>query len=73
MTTNSQPATTEPKKNETNKQTKQTTRTGTESQKWRTHGGLLVGERVAGHRAPIQGIRSINCRYKVDKGRSTIV
>ena len=53
--------------------TKQTTRTGTESQKWRTHGGLLVGERVAGHRATIQGIRSINCRYKVDKGRSTIV
>ena len=23
--------------------TKQTTRTGTESQKWRSHGGLLVG------------------------------
>ena len=40
MTTNSQPATTEPKKNETNKQTKQTTRTGTESQKWRTQRGL---------------------------------
>ena len=25
------------------KQTKQTTRTGTESQKWRSHGGLSVG------------------------------
>ena len=24
--------------------TKQTTRTGTESQKWRSHGGLSVGE-----------------------------
>ena len=40
MTTNSQLSTTEPKKQ---KQTKQTTRTGTESQKWRSHGGLLVG------------------------------
>ena len=38
MTTNSQLSTTEPKKKQ--KQTKQTTRTGTESQKWRSHGGL---------------------------------
>ena len=37
MTTNSQSSTTEPKKQ---KYTKQTTRTGTESQKWRSHGGL---------------------------------
>ena len=35
MTTNSQLSTTEAKI----KQTKQTTRTGTESQKWRSHGG----------------------------------
>ena len=42
MTTNSQLSTTEPKKQ---KQTKQTTRTGTESQKWRSHGGLLLGRR----------------------------
>ena len=41
MTTNSQLLTTEPK--QTQKQTKQTTRTGTESQKWRSHGGLSVG------------------------------
>ena len=34
MTTNSQLSTTEPK-NQKLKQTKQTTRTGTESQKWR--------------------------------------
>ena len=40
MTTNSQLLTTEPKKQ---KQTKQTTRTGTGSQKWRSHGGLSVG------------------------------
>ena len=26
------------------KQTKQTTRTGTESQKWRSHGGFAVGK-----------------------------
>ena len=40
MTTNSQLSTTEPKKQ---KQTKQTTRTGKESQKWRSHGGLSAG------------------------------
>ena len=41
MTTNSQLSTTEPKEeNQNQKQTKQTTRTGTESQKWRSHGGL---------------------------------
>ena len=38
--TNSQLSTTEPKKQ---KQTKQTTRTGKESQKWRSHGGLSAG------------------------------
>ena len=43
MTTNSQLSTTEPKK-QTNKQTKQTTRKGTTSQKWRSHGGLSAGE-----------------------------
>ena len=43
MTTNSELTTTKPK--QTNKrETKQTTRTGTESQKWRSHGGLSVGE-----------------------------
>ena len=39
MTTNSQLLTTEPKQ----KQTKQTTRTGKESQKWRSHEGLSAG------------------------------
>ena len=38
--TNSQLLKTEPKKQ---KQAKQTTRTGTESQKWRSHGGFSVG------------------------------
>ena len=40
MTTNSQLLTTEKIKTKI----KQTTRTGTESQKWRSHGGLSVGE-----------------------------
>ena len=44
MTTNSQLSITEPKKTQKPKQTKQTTRTGTELQKWRPHGGLLVEE-----------------------------
>ena len=42
MTTNSQ-LSTEPKKQK-QKQTKQTTRTGTEPQKWRSHEGLSTGE-----------------------------
>ena len=45
ITTNSQLSTTEPKKKQKQKQTKQTTRTGTESQKWKSHGGLSVGRR----------------------------
>ena len=46
MTTLSQQSTTEPKKQkQKQKQTKQTTRRGTESQKWRSHGGLSLGSR----------------------------
>ena len=41
MTTNSQLSITEPKKQ---KQTKQSTRTGTESQKWRSHGRERCGK-----------------------------
>ena len=41
MTTNSQLLTIEPQRK---KQTKQTTRTGAEPQKWRSHGGLSTGE-----------------------------
>ena len=41
ITTNSQLSTTGPIKKE---KTKQTTRTGTESQKWRQHGGLSEGD-----------------------------
>ena len=42
MTTNSHLLTTKPKKQKP-KQTKQTTRIGTDSQKQRSHGGLLAG------------------------------
>ena len=42
ITTDSQLSTTNPI-NQKEKQTKQTTRTGTESQKWRSHGELPVG------------------------------
>ena len=42
MTTDSQLSTTEAE-NQKQKETKQTTRTGTESQKWRSHGGLSAG------------------------------
>ena len=40
MTPNSQLSTSEPKKQ---KETKETSRTGTESQKWKSHGGLSMG------------------------------
>ena len=42
MTANSQLLTTTPKTK--TKATEQRTRTGTEPQKWRSHGGLSIGE-----------------------------
>ena len=45
MTTNSQLSTTKPK----TKTTKQTTRTGIVSPKWRSHGGLSVGKGLRGN------------------------
>ena len=65
MTTNTQLSTTEPKKQ---KQTKQTTRKRRESQKWRSPGGLSVGRWKGRMGEKIQGIRSINGRYKIDGG-----
>ena len=43
MTTKSQLLTTTPER-KTKTKTKQTTRTGTEPQKWRSHGGLSAGD-----------------------------
>ena len=62
MTTNSQLLTTKPKKKTQHKQTKQTTRTGTESQKYRSHGGLSAGEWVGREEEKVQRISSINGR-----------
>ena len=61
ITTNSQLSTIEHK----TKTTKQTTRTGTESQKWRSYGGLSVGSCGGRMRKNVQGIRSINDWYKI--------
>ena len=49
MTTNSQLSTTEPKK-ETKTKIKQTTRTGTESEKWTSHGWFSVGRKGTGNK-----------------------
>ena len=49
MTANSQLLTTKDLKQK-QKQIKQTTRTGTEPQKWRSHGGLSIGEWVGRER-----------------------
>ena len=52
MTTNSQLSTTEPKKKypKRKRKTKQTTRTGTESEKWMPHRGFSVGRGKGGIR-----------------------
>ena len=70
-TTNSQLSTTEPKNKQ--KQTKQTTRTGTESQKWRSQGELSVGRGRGKNGEKVQGIRSINGRSEIERGRLRIV
>ena len=69
MTVNSQLLTTTSK----TKHTKQTTRTGTEPQKWRSHGGLSAGQDREENGGEVQGISSINDRYKIDSGRLRIV
>ena len=64
MTSNSQLSTTEPKKQ---RQTKQTTRTGTEAQKWRSHGRVISCEEEGGRMEEKgTGIRSIIDRDKRD-------
>ena len=68
MATNSQLSTSESKK----KKTKQTSRTETEPQKWRSHGGLPTGEWEGERGGKIQRISSINGRWKIDRGRVRI-
>ena len=43
--------------------TKQTTRTGTESEKWTSHGGFSVGRAKGGMGGKVQGRRSIIGRH----------
>ena len=45
-----------------NRQNKQTTRRGTEPQKWRSHGGLSIGEWEEERGGKLQRISSINGR-----------
>ena len=56
------------KKNNENK-TKQTTRIGTESEKWRSHGGILVGRGREEWGEKVQGRSSIISRHKIDGER----
>ena len=65
MTTNSQLSTTEPKKMKT--KTKQTTRTGIESEKWTSHGGFSIGSGRVKWGQEVQGIKRIIGRYKIDR------
>ena len=54
--------------------TKQTTKTGTETKKWIFHGRFSVGrerERIGGRQ--VQGIRSITGRHKIDGERLRMV
>ena len=60
--TNSQLPTAKLKKQKQKQKTKQTTRTVTESQKWRSHGGLSVGQWVGREGEKVQKISSINGR-----------
>ena len=70
--TNSQLSTTESKK-QTNKQTKtkQRTRTGTESQIWRTFGGLSAGNGKGENGEMVKGL-SIIGRNKIYRGKLRI-
>ena len=49
--------------------TKQTTRIGTESEKWRPQGGFSVGKAKGGIGGKVQGRRSMVNRHKVDGER----
>ena len=49
--------------------TKQTTRIGTESEKWISHGGISAGRRKGGKGGNVQGRSSIISRHKIDGER----
>ena len=66
MTTNSHLSTNEHKRKTMKTKTKQTTRTGTESEKWTSRGGFSVGRGREGEK--VQRISSINGRQKIGGG-----
>ena len=68
MANNTYPSTIESKK-----QSKQTTRTGTESQIWRSFGGLSARREKGEEGEKGQGLKSIIGRYKIDRGWLRIV
>ena len=71
---NLQLSTTESKKKKENKaKTKQTTRTGTESEKWTSHEGFSVGKWRGRRGGKVQAIRSIFGRHKIDRERLRMV
>ena len=72
MTTNLQLLTTECKKKKKTKP-KQTTRIGTESEKWASRGGFSWGGGGEELVEKVQGIRSIIGRYKIDGERLRMV
>ena len=53
--------------------TKQTSRMGTESKKWTSHGGFSVGGEGEECGGKVQGKRSIIGRHKIDEERSKMV
>ena len=53
--------------------TKQTTRTGTESEKWTSHKGISVGKGKGGMGEKVQRRRSIISRHKIDSEKSKMV
>ena len=46
----------------------QTTRTETEPQKWRSHGGLSIGDWEGERGGKVQRINSIDDRWKINEG-----
>ena len=72
MTTNSQLSATEPKKTK-QKQTEQTTRTGTELPKWRSLRRLSAVRGSVESGVKVQGIKNIIGRYKIGRRRLRIV
>ena len=67
MTTNSQLSKTEPKKQK-QKRTKQTTRTGTDSQKQTSHGGLSVGKAQGENGGKCTGNKKHKWQVQIDRG-----